>query len=112
MLSDTQTLTALPFAPTDGTLDAVVAALHAAGADSGGAVDEARRREAFARFLELPAPGTRPGRAWKHDYDKLRYDGLSWSSERTTMATLPLRAPAPAASGELAPEVMERSFQS
>ncbi len=94
MLSDAQTLTTLPFAPTDGTLAAVVAALQAAGAQSGGAVDEARRREAFARFLVLPAPGTRPGRTWKHDYDKLRYDDLSWSSERTTMPTVPLRAPA------------------
>lgn len=104
MLSDTETLTALPFTPTAGTLDAVVAALRAAGTDSGGAVDEARRREAFARFLKLPAPGTRPGRAWKHDYDKLRYEDLSWSSERTTMPTVPLRAPA-APRGEPGPEI-------
>jgi Fe-S cluster assembly protein SufD len=105
VLSDTETRTALPFSPTADTLDAVVVALERAGPRSGGAVDAARRREAFARFKELPAPGTRPGRSWKHDYDKLRYDDLSWSSERTTMATVPLRAPAAAASDELAPEV-------
>lgn len=90
------TLTALPFAPTADTLDAVLSALERAGTRSGGAVDASRRREALALFAELPAPGTRPGRGWKHDYDKLRYGELSWSSERTSMPTVPLRAPAAA----------------
>jgi Fe-S cluster assembly protein SufD len=93
VLSDTETLTALPFAPTAATLDAVVAALDRAGTRGGGAVGAARRREAFALFQELPAPGTRPGRGWKHDYDKLRFGDLSWSSERAVMPTVPLGPP-------------------
>ncbi len=93
MLSDSDTLTALPFAPTAAAFDAVVAALDRAGTRGGGAVDAARRREAFALFGELPAPGTRPGRGWKHDYDKLRFEGLSWSSERATMPTVPIGPP-------------------
>ena len=49
------------------TLDAAIAYL----AERGNAHDAALRREALARFDELPAPGARPCRGWKYDYAKL-----------------------------------------
>jgi len=86
--SGTDTLAAQAFVPNRETLDAAIA-FHADHPRSGGAVDAERRVAALARFLELPAPGLRPGRNWKYDYDKLRFDDLHWTSDRRTVATLP-----------------------
>jgi Fe-S cluster assembly protein SufD len=85
---------ALEFAPDARTLDTVVSLFAQHGAHAGGAVGEATRREALARFEELPAPGMRPSRGWKYDYAKLRYDGLRWTSDRRAVETIPFAAAA------------------
>ena len=89
-MSSTTEAPTLEFAPEARALENVVALLAQHGAHAGGAVGEATRREALARFEELPAPGLRPGRTWKYDYSKLRYDGLRWTSDRRTVETIPL----------------------
>ncbi len=83
---------ALSFAPDASTLEAAIALLEREGDRSGGAVTPERRRVAFAQYEALPAPGTRPGRTWKHDYDKLKLDGFRWTSDRMRVATTPLDA--------------------
>lgn len=83
---------ALAFAPTAPTLDAVLAQLERDGDRAGGAVSPDRRRAALTAFQRLPAPGTKPGRTWKHDYDKLDLSGFRWTSERMRVATTPLDA--------------------
>jgi FeS assembly protein SufD len=82
----TERLGALAFAPSAQVLDDALALL-----DGGGAIDQARRREAFDAFQTLPAPGARPGRGWKHDYDKLSYDELRWTTGRIVMPVAPRR---------------------
>ncbi|HEY0614581.1 MAG TPA: Fe-S cluster assembly protein SufD, partial [Candidatus Elarobacter sp.] len=85
-----ETLGALPFAPDAATLDQV---LSVAGGDDR-ATSEAMRREALERFAALPAPGMKPGRGWKYDYDKLTFGDLVWTSDRRTVETIPFGAPA------------------
>ncbi|BDE05737.1 Fe-S cluster assembly protein SufD [Vulcanimicrobium alpinum] len=87
-----ETLAAIPFAPTRPTLDAAIDALDALGSAGGGAVDAQARRDAFARYEELPVPGMRPGRGWKHDYAKLAFDDLTWASGRREQTISPLAA--------------------
>jgi Fe-S cluster assembly protein SufD len=82
---------ALRFAPTAQTLEDAIATLARDG-EHGGVVAATVRREAFARYDELPIPGTKPGRGWRHDYTKLRYDELTWSSRRGTLPTAPVRS--------------------
>jgi Fe-S cluster assembly protein SufD len=85
--SGTETPTALAFAPGDAALDGAIALL----AERGEPDDAALRREALARFEALPAPGARPSRGWKYDYDKLPYDELVWTSGRVELPALPAR---------------------
>jgi Fe-S cluster assembly protein SufD len=87
---------ALAFAPTRETLEAAIALIERDPAASGSAIDAPTRRAAFAEYESLPIPGTKPGRGWRHDYTKLRYDDLRWSSDRMTVATVPFGAVAPA----------------
>ncbi|HEY4442346.1 MAG TPA: SufD family Fe-S cluster assembly protein, partial [Candidatus Elarobacter sp.] len=87
----TERLGAAEFAPNAKFLDEALTLL-----DGGGAVDVATRREALGAFASLPAPGARPGRGWKHDYDKLSYDELRWVAGRVTLPAPPRRT-APAA---------------
>lgn len=98
--STTEAALAVPFAPTAETLESAIAMLARNGERTGGAVDPALRREAFALYGELPIPGTKPGRGWRHDYTKLRYDDLRWSSNRATLPTVPA-APAPEDGAEI-----------
>jgi Fe-S cluster assembly protein SufD len=97
--STTEPAVALPFEPTSETLEGVIALLAREGERTGGAVDPALRRQAFAQYAELPIPGTRPGRGWRHDYTKLRYDELRWTSNRATLPTAPVRPSASAEDG-------------
>ena len=89
----TETLAALPFAPTEATLAAALDVLDARGMS---ADDAALRRAAFARYQELPPPSGRPSRGWKHDYAKLRFEDLVWTSDRVSLPALPPRPAAPA----------------
>ncbi len=84
----TEAIDALDFAPTAATLEAVIARL-AQHAGNGGAIDAELRREALARFAEMPAPGARPNRGWKYDYANLRFEELHWTSDRRTVPTIP-----------------------
>lgn len=88
-----ETLAALAFAPDGETLESAITLLESSP-EAGGANEASQRREALARYAELPAPGMRPGRNWKHDYDKLRFDELVWTSDRRTVDTVPFGAPA------------------
>jgi FeS assembly protein SufD len=85
----------ISFSPTAGALEGAIAAIENAGDRSGSSVDADGRRAAFARYEALPIPGSRPGGAWRHNYAKLVYDELTWSSDRLSVATLPF-GPAPA----------------
>ncbi len=84
---------AIPYAPTTETLEATIASLERAGAESGSAISAADRRAAFAAFTDLPVPGGNPGRTWRYDYAKLPFEDVRWSSGRRNVATLPLGAP-------------------
>jgi Fe-S cluster assembly protein SufD len=89
--SGTETPTAFAFAPAAESLDAAIAYL----AEHGDARDAALRREALARFEELPAPGARPNRGWKYDYAKLPYEDLVWTSGRVESPAMPARPVVP-----------------
>jgi hypothetical protein len=85
--SGTETPAAPAFAPTAASLDAAIAYL----AEHGDGGDAALRREALARFEELPAPGARPSRGWKYDYAKLPYEDLVWTAGRVELPAMPPR---------------------
>ncbi len=72
--------TLIPFAPDAPTLERALAILAQDGSVS--PADAVRRREALALFAALPAPGARPRRGWRHDYDKLTFDDLVWTTGR------------------------------
>ena len=76
----TADLETIDFAPDADTLAQTLDAL--AAPTSGGAVDAATRREALALFASLPAPGSRPRRGWRYDYDRFAYDDLVWTTGR------------------------------
>ena len=84
---------ALNFALDRGMLETAIELL-ATKAPHGGAIDADVRRDAFARYDDLPIPGGRPAKNWRYDYGKLRFEGLPWSSARLELATLPEHAPA------------------
>ena len=71
--------TLIPFAPDAPTLERALEVLAQDGATP---LDAERRREALDLYLTLPAPGARPRRGWRHDYDKLRFDDLVWTTGR------------------------------
>ncbi len=83
---------AIPFAPTAQTLEAAIEFLAAAGSTSGGAVEPAARRAAFAAYGSLGVPGGFPGRSWRYDYAKLPFADLRWTSGRQRVATMPFGA--------------------
>ena len=85
--TETPTAFAFAFAPTAESLDTAIAHF----AEPGTANDAALRREALARFDELPAPGARPSRGWKYDYAKLPYEDLVWTSGRVELPVMPPR---------------------
>ncbi len=85
-----EALDALAFAPTRETLDRAIDVL--AEHEDTVAVDAARRREAFERYAALPAPGARPHRGWKYDYDKLGFDELRWTTGSAHMPAAPAYA--------------------
>jgi len=95
--------TAFAFAPERAVLEAAIAAL-AADDRSGSAVAADLRRDAFARYDDLPIPGARPAKNWRYDYAKLPFAGLTWSSGRLEIAKLPERAPAARVDDDVSPD--------
>jgi Fe-S cluster assembly protein SufD len=81
--------TAVPFAPTAQTLEAVIDFLDRAGTKSGSAIETSQRQAAFSAYRSLPVPGGFPGRSWRYDYAKLPFDGLQWTSGSLAVATAP-----------------------
>ena len=102
MPSGTTAVVAGPaFAPTAAALEAAIDFL-VQHPDHGGAVDARTRREAFACYETLPAPGGRPSRGWKYDYANLPFEDLRWTSGRVEMPALPARpAVRPVAANDL-----------
>lgn len=90
-LSSTTAIAPIDFTPTTATLDAAIAASAAEG--SGGANDATLRRNAFARYGDLPLPGGHAGRTWRYDYSKLKFDELVWTTGRANVPTLPIGMP-------------------
>jgi len=87
---------ALDFVPTQAMLAAVLDELEDLGASSGGAVDAATRRNALAAYGVAREERTVPP-TWRHDYAKITFEDLVWSSGRMRVPTLPqqplVRAP-------------------
>jgi FeS assembly protein SufD len=78
---------ALDFTPGLATLEAAIDVLDERGEIDAGGVT--RRREALARYEELPAPGARPNRGWKYDYAKLAFEELRWTTGSVAMPAMP-----------------------
>jgi Fe-S cluster assembly protein SufD len=95
----TTAVSALAFTPTAATLDAAIDFLTQ-HPGAGAAVDATMRREAFACFEALPAPGGRPSRGWKYDYANLPFEDLRWTSGQVEMPALPAPSTARAAAAE------------
>ncbi|MFN2460230.1 MAG: Fe-S cluster assembly protein SufD [Candidatus Velthaea sp.] len=90
-LSPAPAVASLPFAASAATLERVIAV----AGDTESAVGAERRREAFARYTALPAPGGHPGRTWRYNYDKLALDDVRWSSGCIDVPAAPARELAP-----------------
>jgi Fe-S cluster assembly protein SufD len=71
---------AIDFAPAPAVLAAAIAELEHAG--SGGAVAAAVRERALNAFERFPAERTPLPPQWRHDYARLSFEGLHWSSGR------------------------------
>jgi Fe-S cluster assembly protein SufD len=80
---------ALDFAPTRAFLDAVLDEFDDLGAAGGGAVDPAARRAAFERYAAASRRREAYPRRWRHDYARLTFDDLRWSSGRARVPVLP-----------------------
>lgn len=93
MPSSTVTDSATAFTPDSKTLDAIVDVFAREGNRTGGAVDEKTRREAFALYGDLPMAGSKPGRAWRYNYDKLPFEALEWTTGRLAVPTMPVPKP-------------------
>ena len=107
--SVSETSGALDFTPDAATLGEVlafVADLDDAAPAEERRRDEALRREALARYEELPAPGARPARGWKYDYANLTFDELRWTSGSRPMPAMPSLPSRPTATknGDTAPK--------
>jgi len=92
----------LDFAPTGAMLAAAAGELEELGARGGGAVPGAVREQALRAFLHAAAEPIVLPPQWRHDYRKLSFAGLSWSSGRARVPVLPRAA---AARGEDAADV-------
>lgn len=92
----------MEFAPTGAMLAAAVDELRELGARGGGAVDAGVRERALHAFLNAPGQPAALPPGWRHDYAKLDFGGLVWSSGRTRVPALPLPTTArDAASGDV-----------
>ncbi|MEO6991067.1 MAG: Fe-S cluster assembly protein SufD [Candidatus Baltobacteraceae bacterium] len=79
---------AIAFAPTPAGLEAALEILERAAPGSSAAT---LRREALARYAEVPAPPGSSARGWRHNYADLPFEGLRWSSERVAIDDRPNR---------------------
>ena len=73
-------------------LAAAIDQLHELGARGGGAVDSAVRERGLHVFLQAQRERTVLPPGWRHDYAKLDFSGLAWSSGRARVPVLPRAA--------------------
>jgi len=90
----------LAFAPTKAMLAAALDELADLGAQSGSAVDSASRLRALDAYLAAPAERGAPP-TWRHDYARLPFADLAWSSGRMRVPALPPGRARPVAPREL-----------
>ena len=83
---------AVAFEPTDAGLDAILRVIAERDGDAAAAAERPQRERALARYHALPAPGLRPSRGWRHDYDKLDLHGLRWTTGEIAIPTSPFDA--------------------
>jgi Fe-S cluster assembly protein SufD len=91
----------LAFAPTAHVLAAVLVELAEAGADGGGAVDEATRRRALDAYVAIGAEVPPLPAGWRHPYAALRFDDLIWSTGRVRVPALPPTLPRASSDGDV-----------
>ena len=82
----------LDFAPTGAMLAAAIDELRELGTRGGGAVEGRVRERALRAFLHAQRERTPLPPGWRHDYSRLDFGGLTWSSGRARVPVLP-RAP-------------------
>ncbi len=81
-------------------LGAALDELEELGTQSGSAVAPANRRSALDAYLAAPAQRATPP-TWRHDYARLSFADLAWSTGRMRVPTLPPQPARPAAPREL-----------
>ena len=79
----------LDFAPTGAMLAAAIDELRELGPRGGGAVEAGVRERALRAFLHAQRERTAFPPGWRHDYAKLDFAGLEWSSGRARVPALP-----------------------
>ncbi|MGA2391882.1 MAG: SufD family Fe-S cluster assembly protein [Candidatus Lustribacter sp.] len=79
----------LDFAPTGAMLAAAIDELRELGTRGGGAVEGSVRERALRAFLHAQRERTVLPPGWRHDYAKLDFGGLTWSSGRARVPVLP-----------------------
>lgn len=91
----------LDFTPTGAVLAAAIDELRELGARGGGAVEPGVRERALRAFLHVQPERTEFPPGWRHDYAKLGFDGLTWSSGRARVPVLPRAASEPSAADDV-----------
>jgi Fe-S cluster assembly scaffold protein SufB len=79
----------LPFAPTRALLNDAVAELDELGDDGGSALDPRTRSLALDAYRAFPRGSEKLPATWRHDYARLTFDDLVWSSGRMRVPVLP-----------------------
>jgi Fe-S cluster assembly protein SufD len=84
----------LDFAPDASTLDEILDAIDAR--TTHGTVGTAHeRRAAFAAYLEFGPERVKAGRNWRHDYARLDFDDVAWSSNELALPDSAAMPPLP-----------------
>jgi len=83
---------AVDFEPTEGGLARVLGLIEARDGAGVVAAERERREAALRRFLDTPTPGPRPGRGWRHDYDRLSIPGVRWTAGEIVLPASPFDA--------------------
>jgi Fe-S cluster assembly protein SufD len=83
----------LDFQPTAAMLAAAIDEFGELGERGGGAVGEAARERALRAYLAAARERIAVPPQWRHDYAKLGFDGLVWTSGRARVPVLPRALP-------------------
>ena len=83
----------LDFQPAGAMLAAAIEELEDLGERGGGAVDAAVRERALQAYLAAARERIAVPAQWRHDYAKLVFEGLVWTSGRVRVPVLPRAIP-------------------